>query len=152
MRFLTNTYSLSCQDCSYTHYVNNIFSSIYALCSQYNKHNMHINYIYCALHNNTMQQLTIEHKKSTNNTKQVVSRENRIEELENKREGHGLNIALTRNVYRLLTSDVYYVQSEHSDEIYYYVKYNPDVFEWCSCPDNSTRGIKCKHQFAIEYA
>jgi predicted nucleic acid-binding Zn finger protein len=98
-----------------------------------------------------MQQLTIEHKKSTSNQK-IVSNENKSEELDNKREGHGLNIALTLNVYRLLTSDVYYVQSERSNDIYYYVKYNPSVFEWCSCPDNSTRRIKCKHQFAIEYA
>jgi len=50
------------------------------------------------------------------------------------------------------SKNVYYVQSERSNEIYYYVKYNPDVIEWCSCPDNSIRGQKCKHQFAIEYA
>ena len=37
-------------------------------------------------------------------------------------------------MYRLLTSDVYYVQSERSSEIYYYVKYNPSVFEWCHVP------------------
>ena len=100
-----------------------------------------------------MQQLTIEHKKipkTTNHTK-VVDNEQK-QELENKREGHGRNIALTRNVYRLLTSDVYYVQSERSSEIYYYVKYNPSVFQRCNCPDNSTRGIKCKHQFAIEHS
>ena len=99
-----------------------------------------------------MQQLTIEHKKIPKTTNQKVVGSEPKQELENKREGHGLNIALTRNVYRLLTSDVYYVQSERSSEIYYYVKYNPSVFEWCSCPDNSTRGIKCKHQFAIEHS
>jgi hypothetical protein len=32
------------------------------------------------------------------------------------------------------------------------VRFNPSVFEWCNCPDNSIRGLKCKHQFAIEYA
>lgn len=100
-----------------------------------------------------MQQLSIVHKKSTNSySKQVVSETKKVEEIENKREGHGRNIALTRNVYRLLTSDVYYVQSERSSEIYYFVRYNPDVFEWCSCPDNSMRGQKCKHLHAIEFA
>jgi len=77
-----------------------------------------------------MQQLTIDHKKGT---EQVVN-----EEVENKREGKGRVLAISRNVYRLLTSDVYYVQSERSNEIYYYVKCNLDVFEWCSCLDNST--------------
>jgi hypothetical protein len=50
------------------------------------------------------------------------------------------------------SKDVYYIQSEHSDNIYYFCKFKPDVFEWCSCPDNNIRGQKCKHQFAIEYA
>jgi hypothetical protein len=76
-----------------------------------------------------------------------------VEPVENKREASGRTLALTRNVFYLLGSkNVYYVQSEHSNEIYYYVKYNPDVFEYCSCPDNSIRGIKCKHQFAIEHS
>jgi hypothetical protein len=101
-----------------------------------------------------MQQLKIVHKKipKTTSQKQVVGSEPKQELVENKREGHGRNIALTRNVLRLQNSDVYYVESESSDNIYYYVKYNPSVFEWCSCPDNSTRGIKCKHQFAIEHS
>jgi hypothetical protein len=32
------------------------------------------------------------------------------------------------------------------------VKFKPDVFEWCSCPDNSMRHIKCKHLFSIDFA
>ena len=32
------------------------------------------------------------------------------------------------------------------------VKYQPSDFEWCSCRDNSTRGIKCKHIWSIEFA
>ena len=76
-----------------------------------------------------MQQLKIEHEKTTNNNQKVVEK-NQVNEYENKREGHGRNIALTRIVYRLLTSDVYYIQSERSDDIYYFVKYNPSVFEW----------------------
>ena len=100
-----------------------------------------------------MPQLTVEHKKipKTITTNQVV--ENKSEELqqENKREGHGLNISLTRNVFYMPDAkDVYYVQSEHSDNIYYYVKYNPDVIEYCSCPDNSIRLEKCKHIWCIE--
>ncbi len=69
-------------------------------------------------------------------TNKVV--ENKSEELENKREDHGLNIALTRNVLRLQNTDTYYVQSESAENIYYYVRYNFGVLEWCSCPDNST--------------
>ena len=49
-------------------------------------------------------------------------------------------------------TDVYYVESETSDNIYYFVKFKPDVFEWCSCLDNSTRHVKCKHLFEIEFA
>src|SRR5918993_3850226 len=96
-----------------------------------------------------MQQLEIEHKKSNSNSKVVSSEETVVE---NKREDHGMNIALTRKVFRLEKSDTFYVESEKSNDLYYFVRYNPSVFEWCSCPDNSTRGIKCKHQFAIEFA
>ena len=94
-----------------------------------------------------MQQLKVEHK-SNNQKQKIVSKEIS----ENKREGHGRNIALTRNVFRLQNTDTYYAQSESAENIYYYVRYNFGVLEWCSCPDNSIRGIKCKHQFAIEFA
>jgi hypothetical protein len=96
-----------------------------------------------------MQQLKVEHKKipKTTSQKQVVGNSEELEE--NKREGYGKNIALNRNVYRLQNTDVFYVESESSNDLYYYVRYNFSGFEWCSCPDNSTRGIKCKHQFAI---
>jgi hypothetical protein len=97
-----------------------------------------------------MQQLEIEHKKEKLSANKLVG--NSSEELENKREGHGKNIALTRHVYRLQNTDTFYVESESGKNIYYYVKYNFSGFEWCSCPDNSTRGMKCKHQFAIEYS
>jgi predicted nucleic acid-binding Zn finger protein len=86
------------------------------------------------------------HKKSNNS--KVVSEEI----VENKHEGKGRLLALSWNVYRLQNTDTFYVESEIRDNIYYFVRYNPSVFEWCSCPDNSTRGLKCKHQFAIEYA
>src|SRR5918994_2713193 len=96
-----------------------------------------------------MQQLQVEHKKSNSNSKVVSSEETVVE---NKREGHSMNIALTRRVFRLEKSDTFYVESEKSNDLYYFVRYNFTGFKWCSCPDNSTRGLKCKHQFAIEYA
>jgi predicted nucleic acid-binding Zn finger protein len=96
-----------------------------------------------------MQQLTIEHK-SNNQKQKIVSKSE--ESVENKREGKGRSLAISRNVCRLQNTDTYYVQSESAENIYYYVRYNFGVLEWCSCPDNSIRSIKCKHQFAIEYA
>lgn len=104
-----------------------------------------------------MPQLTVEHKKIPQKESRLSTplktEHVELELVENKREGKGRDLAISRHVFFLLSSkDVYYVQSEHSDNIYYYVKYYPDVLEWCSCPDSSIRGIKCKHQFAIEYA
>jgi predicted nucleic acid-binding Zn finger protein len=117
-----------------------------------------------------MQQLTIEHKETptkttTNNQKkqQVVSsksnNENKIVELvENKREGKGHILAISRRIYRLMqTEDVFYVESESTDNVYYYVKFKPDEIEWCTCPDSSRRTggggqIRCKHLHAIEFA
>jgi hypothetical protein len=86
-----------------------------------------------------MQQLKIEHKNTTK---------------KDKREGKGRVLAISHNVYHLLNSDaVYYVESESGVDIYYFVKFKPDVLEsWCSCKDNSTRDLKCKHLFAIEFA
>jgi predicted nucleic acid-binding Zn finger protein len=81
-----------------------------------------------------------------------------------RREGKGRVLALSRRIYRLLqqntqssvTDVYYYVESEISDDHYYCVKYNPSssvVESWfCSCKDNSTRHMKCKHLFAIEFA
>ena len=81
-------------------------------------------------------------------TNQVV--ENTI--TKDRREGKGRVLAISRRMYRLLNSDVFYVESETSDDLYYFVKFKPDVFEWCCCPDNSTRHVKCKHLFAIKFA
>jgi predicted nucleic acid-binding Zn finger protein len=103
----------------------------------------------------SMQTLQL-HKKSkptSKTTNQKVVEKKQELEYENKREGHGRNIALTRSVYRLQNTDTFYVESENSNNTYYFVRYNPSVFEWCSCLDNSTRGgIKCKHTWGIEYA
>ena len=76
-----------------------------------------------------MQQLNVEQKESI--------------EKKNRREGKGRVLAISRNVYRLLqTDDVFYVESESTDNVYYYVKFKPDLFEYCSCLDNSMRGNK----------
>jgi hypothetical protein len=48
----------------------------------------------------------------------------------------------------LIGSDTFYCKSESKD-IWYFVRFNPSVLEWCSCPDNSYRGNTCKHIFAI---
>ena len=86
-----------------------------------------------------MQQLNVEQKESI--------------EKKNRREGKGRVLAISRNVYRLLqTDDVFYVESESTDNVYYFVKFKPDLFEYCSCLDNSMRGIKCKHLHSIEFA
>ena len=98
-----------------------------------------------------MQQLKVEHKKSTNNQK-VVSNENKVEEIEKKRQGHARNIALTRNVFRLLNSDTFYVESQTVRGLYYFVRNNFLGTSWCSCPDSSMRQMKCKHIWSIEYS
>jgi hypothetical protein len=97
-----------------------------------------------------MQQLSIEHKKiETNSNQKVVSEERKKKD---RRSGKGLVLALSRRIYRLENSDTFYVESESTDNLYYFVKYNPSVFEWCTCADNSTRHVKCKHLYAIEFA
>jgi hypothetical protein len=85
-----------------------------------------------------MQQLKIEHK----NTKK------------DRREGKGRVLATSRMVYKLQNTNntFYYVESETCDNIFYFAKFKPDVLEDCSCKDNSTRHLKCKHLFAIEFA
>jgi predicted nucleic acid-binding Zn finger protein len=94
-----------------------------------------------------MQELTIEQKKVKSSKQKVVS----SEELENSSEVKGYLLSQTRNVFYMSgAKDLYYVQSEHSDSIYYFVKYNPDIIEYCTCPDNLIRLEKCKHIFAIE--
>ena len=94
--------------------------------------------------------MPIKHKKiSTSITNQKTEQ---VEEIENKREGKGRILATSRRVYRIQNSDTFYVESENSNNIYYFVRFNPSVYEWCSCPDNSMRSVKCKHIFCIECA
>ena len=84
--------------------------------------------------------------------KEIVEAEQRY-----KRMGKGRAIAQSRRIYRLLQTDVFYVESESTDNVYYvyyFVKFKPDVVEYCTCPDNSLRGgqMKCKHLHSIEFA
>ena len=85
-------------------------------------------------------------------SKQIVEAEQRY-----KRMGKGRAIAQSRRIYRLMqTEDVFNVESESTDGIYYFVKFKPDVIEYCTCPDNSIREgggqMKCKHLWGIEFA
>ena len=68
-------------------------------------------------------------------SKQIVEAEQRY-----KRMGKGRSIAQSRRIYRLMQTDVFYVESESTDNIYYFVKFKPDLIEYCTCPDNSLRG------------
>jgi len=90
-------------------------------------------------------------KQELTTSKQIVEAEQRY-----KRECKGRALALTRRVYRLLNTDVFYVESESSNDTYYFVKFKCGVLEWCTCPDNSMRTgggqIRCKHVHAIEFA
>ena len=76
--------------------------------------------------------------------KEIVEAEQRY-----KRMGKGSRIAQSRRIYRLMQTDVFYVESESTDNVYYFVKFKPDVVEYCTCPDNSLRGgqMKCKHLY-----
>jgi hypothetical protein len=73
-----------------------------------------------------------------------------------RREGKGRVIALSRKVYRIINSDVFYVESESMDDVYYYVMFNTEKnFEWCSCKDferNNSVNKKCKHIYGTEFA
>jgi predicted nucleic acid-binding Zn finger protein len=82
-----------------------------------------------------MQQLKVEHNED-----------------EVKRECKGRRLAISRNVFRIEKTDSFYCQSECQNNIYYFIRYAPEILVWCSCPDSSMRQMKCKHIFAIEYA
>ncbi len=74
------------------------------------------------------------------------------QEKRNRREGVGRCMAISQKIYRLQNSETFYVESESSTSRYYFVRYNPSVFEWCSCKDyESNRSEKCKHLYAVEY-
>jgi predicted nucleic acid-binding Zn finger protein len=86
-------------------------------------------------------------KQELTTSKQIVEEEERF-----KRECKWRTIALTRNVFHIEKTDTFYCQSENNSNVYYFIRYSPEVLMWCSCPDNSMRGMNCKHTFAVEYA
>jgi hypothetical protein len=94
--------------------------------------------------------------KQLTTSKIVEQKNNVVEKKKDRRPGKGRAMALSRRIYRLQNTDntFFYVESETSDNNYYFAKFKPDVLEswYCSCKDNSTRNIKCKHLFAIEFA
>ncbi len=74
-------------------------------------------------------------------------------EKKNRRSEKGRVISLSRRVYQLSNRNTFYVESETTDNRYYFVRFEPSVFEWCSCMDyGSNRADRCKHIFAIEHA
>jgi predicted nucleic acid-binding Zn finger protein len=69
------------------------------------------------------------------------------------REEKGKVIALNNKIYRIINSDVFYVESQSVEDMVYYIMFNTEKdFCWCSCRDHSIRGLKCKHLHAVEYA
>lgn len=69
------------------------------------------------------------------------------------REAKGKLIAESNKIYRITGKDVFYVESDSMDNVFYYIMFNTAKdFEWCSCLDHSVRGKKCKHIWGVEYA
>lgn len=69
----------------------------------------------------------------------------------NKREEKGKVIAESKAIYKIIGKDMYYVESESEEGRFYYIGFNKaKEIEYCSCLDNSVRGSKCKHLFAVE--
>src|SRR5688500_15947737 len=70
-----------------------------------------------------------------------------------RRESRGRVIALSRRVYRINNTDVFYVESESTDGMYYYVMFDTGKnFCWCSCKSFEIHNKKCKHLFGVEFA
>ena len=81
-------------------------------------------------------------------SKQVIQKERK-----DRREGRGRVLAISRNVYKLSGKSTYYVESETCDNRYYFIRYNPSIFELCSCKDfESNRTERCKHIYGVEFS
>lgn len=66
------------------------------------------------------------------------------------RQERGKLIAVEKTIYKISGKDIFFVESQSSDSRFYYIGYKANEYEWCSCLDNSLRGFKCKHIFAVE--
>lgn len=83
---------------------------------------------------------------STTDQKQII-------EKKDMRSSKGKVIAVSRMVYRIINTDVFYVESESKDGMYYYVMFDTAKnFEWCSCKSFEYHNQKCKHLFGVEEA
>src|SRR5215208_4321400 len=119
MGFITDANGLSVQNSSYCHIINNISYSIYIYCAIHNYCLLHNWYKYCVIHNKCNKMI-----QQLETSKQIVEAEQIY-----KRECKGRSLALTRNVYRLVNTDVFYVESESSNNTYYFVKFKCGVLE-----------------------
>jgi len=73
-----------------------------------------------------------------------------IEELEQKREQRGLEIAHKESQVKRIEENRYTVLSQSGNGEYAIFKVND---EWtCECPDHRFRGLKCKHIFSVEFS
>jgi hypothetical protein len=71
----------------------------------------------------------------------------------NKRVEKGKLLATSKTIYRIVNTDVFYVESQTTDGLYYYAMFNTAKdFEWCSCKSFEHHHEKCKHLQAIEFA
>ena len=82
----------------------------------------------------------------------MISQKEVVEKVD-KREEKGKLLAESKTIYRIIGKDVFYVESESTEAMFYYIMFNTEKdFEWCSCRDHSIRGLRCKHIYAVEYA
>ena len=94
-------------------------------------------------HSYNMQQLKIEHKKSTSNKKQKTEQI----EVENRRKERIAALVSSRRMYRLENSNIFYIESS-KDNIFYFCKYSfTSKDNFCSCKDFEYRGTirDCYH-------
>jgi len=67
---------------------------------------------------------------------QTLKVEHKNEMKKDRRSGKGRVIALSRTVFHITGKNVYYVESESQDNVFYYIMWNPgENVEYCSCVD-----------------
>jgi hypothetical protein len=66
------------------------------------------------------------------------------------REDRGKAIASIEGQIKRIDDNSYKVKSQSSD-IFYNVK-STEIGWKCNCPDHTSRGVKCKHIFAVEFS
>ncbi|MDR4512594.1 MAG: SWIM zinc finger domain-containing protein [Nitrososphaeraceae archaeon] len=86
-------------------------------------------------------------------TTSIVTKQTKLVNEESKilRECRGRRLAISRKIFRLQNTSVFYVQSERVDNRWYLVKYKFEPKEfYCTCPDwASNRSDICKHGYAV---